>query len=282
MRFDPAQQLADAWWQARHGSLLVVSGAGISLASGIATFRGSDPGALWKRDLTELGTYRYFQADPVGSWSWYLSRFDQVLGAKPNAAHQALADLERWQVGAGGRFLLVTQNIDMQHEAAGSRQLVKVHGSADRVRCSRYGCQHGAPKGSLPRRDLDLSAFRNQPSAERLPRCPQCGALLRQHVLWFDEYYAEHQDYQFDRVEREAAQADLVVCVGTSFSVGVTALILQLAGSRGIRVLSVDPAESTPWTGGGIELLRAKAEEILPEAFEKITRLAAFPPRGVQ
>jgi len=264
---DPAAQLADALWGARRGSLLVVTGAGVSVASGISTFRGTDPGAIWKRDLTELGTYRYFCSDPVGSWSWYLARFDQVFQARPNPAHEALAALERWQLAAGGRFLLVTQNIDTLHEQAGSRQLVKVHGSADRVRCSRVGCEHGAPKGSLPRADLDLSAFRREPSVDHLPRCPKCGALLRQHVLWFDEYYTEHEDYQFERVEREAARADLALCVGTSFSVGVTALILQLAFAREIPVLSVDPAAPGDGAGSGMQVLAAKAEEILPQSY---------------
>jgi len=261
---DPAGLLAEALWRNRHDSLLVVTGAGVSLASGISTFRGTDPGAVWKRDLTELGTFQYFQRDPVGSWSWYLSRFDQVLQAQPNPAHRALAALEHWQLGAGGRFLLVTQNIDTLHEDAGSIQLVKVHGSADRVRCSRTGCRHGAPRGSLPRSGLDLSALRSAPSLERLPRCPACGALLRQHVLWFDEYYTEHVDYQFERVEREAARADLVLFVGTSFSVGITALILQLASARAVPLLSIEPGDSLAWSGAALQVFSAKAEEILP------------------
>ena len=85
-------QLADAF-RATSGPVLVVTGAGISLASGIPTFRGTDPGAVWKRDVTELGTVRYFEEEPEGSWSWYLSRFDSVRDAKPNAGHHALAEL---------------------------------------------------------------------------------------------------------------------------------------------------------------------------------------------
>ena len=73
--------------------MLVVTGAGISLASGIPTFRGRDPGAIWKRDVTELGTFRYFSEEPVGSWRWYLSRFAKTVGAKPNPAHTALVRL---------------------------------------------------------------------------------------------------------------------------------------------------------------------------------------------
>ena len=140
--------LAAAFDDVGTGYLVVVTGAGVSLASGIPTFRGTDPGAVWKRDVTELGTNRYFEEDPAGIWSWYTSRFDIVLDKQPNPAHRALAAIERWQVARGGRFLLVTQNVDPLHERAGSERLVKVHGSADRVRCSRHRCVHGAPHGS--------------------------------------------------------------------------------------------------------------------------------------
>src|SRR4051794_24017544 len=109
MAADAHPSLADALERTR-GLTLVVTGAGVSLASGIPTFRGTDVGAIWKKDVTELGTRAYFEEDPAGSWSWYLARFDAAVGAVPNPAHQALVALERWQRGRGGRFLLVTQN----------------------------------------------------------------------------------------------------------------------------------------------------------------------------
>src|SRR5688572_8040423 len=123
------------------GSLLVVTGAGVSLASGIPTFRGTDPGAIWKHDLTELATFGFFQSDPVASWRFYLDRFDLVRDARPNLAHRALAALESARAERGLEFLLVTQNVDTLHEAAGSTRMIKVHGSADRVRCSAPGCR---------------------------------------------------------------------------------------------------------------------------------------------
>jgi NAD-dependent deacetylase len=246
----------------RPASIVVVTGAGVSLASGIPTFRGTDPGAVWKRDVTELGTHAYFLEDPVGSWRWYLSRFDLVLHARPNPAHHALAALERWHAGRGGEFLLVTQNVDTLHEAAGSKELVKVHGSADRVRCERDGCRHGAPSGSLPRASFDLASFVADPRPEALPRCPACGSLVRQHVLWFDETYDSHDDYRFRRVTRAADAADLVLFVGTSFSVGVTDAVLRSARFGGAEVLSIDPGEHP--APALVPTLRAKAEEVLP------------------
>ncbi len=245
------------------GLIVVVTGAGISLASGIPTFRGSDPDAVWKRDITELGTFRYFREDPVGSWQWYLSRFDQVLQAQPNPAHHALVALERWQLARGGRFLLVTQNVDTLHQKAGARELVAVHGRADRVRCSRPGCQHGAPHGSLPRSDFDLAPFLANPSRDTLPHCPACGALLRQHVLWFDEYYQEHDDYQWSRVQQAADEMHFVLFVGTSFAVGVTDLFLQNALLYKLPAFTIDPAGSRV-THPGLTTLRVRAEELLP------------------
>jgi NAD-dependent deacetylase len=254
-------QLVDAF-RSTPGPVLVVTGAGISLASGIPTFRGTDPGAVWKRDVTELGTYRYFRDEPEGSWRWYLSRFDKVLGAQPNPGHTALVALERWCESRSVKFLLVTQNIDGLHAMAGSTELVEVHGAARKVRCASYGCEHGAPRGSIDRDTVDVDAFRAEPTRDRVPKCPACGDFLRQHVLWFDEMYNEHDDYQWKRVLRAAEASRLVLFVGTSFSVGVTELVLSSALERGAPVYSIDPVGTS--IAGVISIAQA-SEKVLPE-----------------
>ena len=266
---DACATLAAAIEKVGTGYLVVVTGAGVSLASGIPTFRGADPGAVWKRDVTELGTNRYFEEDPAGSWSWYTSRFDIVLDRQPNPAHLALAAIERRQVARGGRFLLVTQNVDPLHERAGSERLVKVHGSSDRVRCSRHGCVYGAPRGSLPRADIDMVAFTAKPVAANVPRCPSCGSLLRQHVLWFDEFYDEHRDYQWERVLDAAQRMDTCLFVGTSFSVGVTDLFLRGGLMTGRPMLAIDPgAAASPHPS--LTLLREPSEALLPAVCGRI------------
>ena len=108
--------------------LLVITGAGVSAGSGIPTFRGSEPDALWKVSDVELATFDYFQRDPVAQWRWYLKRFESVETASPNPGHEALALLEGWQTDRGGSFQLVTQNIDTLHEAAGSSAIRLEHG----------------------------------------------------------------------------------------------------------------------------------------------------------
>lgn len=258
-----ARLVADALRKVDRGLLLVVTGAGVSAASGLPLFRGTDPEAVWNRDVTEIGTVRYFERDPVGWWQWFLRSFAGLLEARPNPAHQALAALERWQAGRGGDFLLVTQNVDTLHEQAGSERMVKVHGTADRVRCSRHGCRLGAPGGSFPAAEADFLRFEEEPAKQHLPRCPECGSLVRAHALLFDEYYDEHADYGFGEVRRAVERMALALFVGTSFAVGVTDLVLREALGWRLPVIAVDPGAAAP-PARGVVLIREAAETLLP------------------
>ena len=252
------------------GLIVVLTGAGISLASGIPTFRGSDPGAIWARDITELATLRYFTSDPVGAWRWYRGRFLRVLAAHPNPAHHALAALERRQAGRRRDFLLVTQNIDTLHERAGSARLVKVHGSADRCRCADPACRLGAVE-SIALDDVDFAEFDRDPRVAAIPSCPACGTLVRPHVLWFDELYVSHADYQWHVVDAAAARIGLLICVGTSLAVGVTSFLQSAAADAGAPVFLVDPGERPRDALRSVVHVRARAEELLPEACGHLT-----------
>lgn len=264
-----ARIVADALRKVDRGLVLVVTGAGVSAASGLPLFRGTDPDAIWNRDVTEIGTVRYFERDPVGWWQWFRRSFEGLLEARPNPAHHALAALERWQAGRGGDFLLVTQNVDKLHEQAGSERLVKVHGTADRVRCARNGCRLGAPSGSFPAAEADFSRFEAAPERQHLPRCPECGALVRAHALLFDEIYDEHFDYKFSEVRRAAERMALALFVGTSFSVGVTELILREALGWRLPVISIDPGAASP-PARGVMSIREPAEVLLPAVCQEL------------
>ncbi|MCE9669779.1 hypothetical protein LY474_18440 [Myxococcus stipitatus] len=250
-------------------SVLVVTGAGVSLASGIPTFRGTDPGAVWANEVMEKGTYDFFKRRPHESWEIYLRRHEVARAAKPNPAHFALAWWERWQEQQGRAFTLVTQNVDTLHEQAGSRALVKVHGSLDRARCTTGGCENGPPRGSVPMDSVDFGAFLAKPSPENVPRCPRCRKRMRPHILWFDEFYTEHADYGIGRVIEAAKRSQLVVFIGTSFSVGVTARVSSIALLRGAKVLSIDPGGAAP--EAGIEVIPERAEELLPRWMNALT-----------
>jgi NAD-dependent deacetylase len=257
--------------EASSGPLLVITGAGVSRASGIRTFRGSEPDAVWKTSDMEMATRSYFRKDPVGQWQWYLNRFEALDAADPNPAHLSIARLESWQISRGRQFLLVTQNIDTLHERAGSERLIKVHGSADRLRCVRDGCPNASPKGSIERRRGDLAAFRDRPDLDTLPRCPLCKDLLRVHVLLFDELYEDHADYRFRDVVSAAWEAERMIFVGTSFAVGITDLLLRAARERSAPVCSIDPARDRAPFGFEIEELPYEADKFLPRVVEKLT-----------
>ena len=263
------ESLAKAFQEAGDKLILVVTGAGVSLASGISTFRGGDSGAVWKENPMEKGTVRYFQEDPVDAWLWFMKRFGAFEGKEPNPSHDALAALERWQQSRGGQFLLVTQNIDSLHEKAGSKEMVKIHGTADRYRCFEYGCQHGAPYGSIAKEDVDTSHFLANPSLKTVPRCPDCGGLIRFHVLWFDEHYLSHNDYEARRVIKAAGDVAFVLFIGTSFSVGITSSILELVRQQEKPIFSMNPGmEEGEFIG--IYNLQVRSEEALPELCRRL------------
>ena len=259
------QALARAWTTVDAAPILVVTGAGVSRASGLPTFRGAEPGAIWSTEVVQRGTRRFFADSPAESWEWYLTRFDHAADVTCNPVHVALAQLERRHEARGGDFLLVTQNVDGLHSSAGSRALVNVHGRSELVRCATRDCVHAAPRGTIPRSSVDFDAFRLAPTLANIPRCPSCEGLLRPHILWFDERYDEHRDYGIDRALRFAKRAGLVLFAGTSFSVGVTEAILGHALQRGAQVFSIDPSGTTPHHR--VAVVSELAEVALPALF---------------
>jgi NAD-dependent deacetylase len=246
--------------------LLIVTGAGISVASGIRPFRRSED-AHWERDVTELATNSYFQRSPEGSWAWYLERFAGLSDVKPNPAHHAIKELGELLAEQGGSLSLITQNIDCLHRAAGS-EAYEVHGRSDMLRCVNVArCEHAAPRGLIPRESVSFEAFDLSRKADELPRCESCGSLLRPHVLWFDESYSEHEAYQIEEAIEAASEAELVLFIGTSFSVGITYFIEQLASQNGVKMWAIDPSpvedESPP-----VSWLREPSEQVMPALVE--------------
>jgi NAD-dependent deacetylase len=158
----------------RRGPAVVLTGAGISTESGIPDFRS--PTGIWAQyDPEEYATLDAFRADPVKVWGWYAMRFRALTGAKPNAGHFALAELER----AGHVSAVVTQNIDLLHTRAGSRDVVEVHGSIRTSTCPRCRAQYGVE-------DV-LRLLDREPA----PRCEACGEVLKPDVVFFGELLPE-------------------------------------------------------------------------------------------
>jgi NAD-dependent deacetylase len=221
------------------GTVLVLTGAGVSAESGLATFRGL--GGLWEgHDPTALATPEAFAADPLTVWRFYDWRRKQAARAEPNAAHRALAALETVR----GEVVLVTQNVDGLHERAGSRSVVRLHGSLWWLRCTREGRE-------FEDRSLDLGALP--------PRCP-CGALLRPAVVWFGE---SPPAPALERAEQAARQARVVLVVGTSSSVYPAATLPGVARAHGAYLVEINP-ERTPLTARVDEWLAGPAGRVMP------------------
>jgi len=221
--------------------LVVFTGAGVSAESGIPTFREAQTG-LWARyDPEQLATEAGFRADPELVWNWYASRRERIALTHPNAAHRAIAALGQRKP----RLLVVTQNVDGLHQRAGSADVVELHGSILRVRCLE-GCAG------------TVDAWEEDPRVP--PRCPRCGAPLRPDVVWFGEFLPERA---LMRAQREAADCDLMLVVGTSALVYPAAELPFAAVRGGADLVCVNP-EPTPIDEIATVSLRGKAGDLVP------------------
>lgn len=230
--------------------ILVLTGAGVSAESGIATFREALSG-LWARfDPAQLATAEAFREDPTRVWSWYEWRRAQVLAAQPNPAHRALAT---W-AERHGRLRLVTQNVDDLHERAGSRDIIHLHGSLHAPRC--FDCARPLASPPLPETGDSLVAP---------PRCAACGGLARPGVVWFGESLpAEALATAWALAER----CDLCLVIGTSGLVQPAASLPVVARQQGATVVRIDPQPAADFNGDW-QLLGA-AGVILPALLERL------------
>jgi NAD-dependent deacetylase len=220
--------------------IVAFTGAGISVESGIPTFRG--PEGLWRRFKAEdLATAEAFERNPRLVWEWYDSRRQNMAMAHPNPGHHALVELER----RAPKFTLVTQNIDGLHDRAGSRNILKLHGDIWVVRCT--ACARESKDVRTPLPDLP-------------PRC-ECGAMLRPAVVWFGEFLPPGV---WSQAELAASRADLFLIVGTSAVVQPAASLIDVARWGGATTVEINP-QPTAYSGQVDYSLRGPAGEILPQ-----------------
>jgi len=234
----------------------VLTGAGVSTASGIPTFRGT--GGLWRTHRAEdLATPGAFIRQPALVWEWYDSRRQIAASCRPNAAHLTLAGWSRTCSG----FTLITQNVDGLHERAGTRDVIRFHGSIWDIRCWN-GC--GGARSQWTELTTPLSVIP--------PRCPDCGGLGRPAVVWFGEEISD------DVMTRSlaATDCDLFLTVGTSAVVYPAASLLAAAKRRGAFTAEVN-VESTPSSSLVDLAIRGPAERILPEVESVRQVLSAGP-----
>jgi NAD-dependent deacetylase len=218
--------------------IFVLTGAGISAESGLATFRGS--GGLWNGyRVEEVATPEAWVADPALVWRFYSMRRQDAMAAEPNAAHRALGALEE---RFGERFFLCTQNVDDLHERGGSQRVHHMHGSLFESRCERCAEPFA-----------DRTVYEDE-----LPRCEACGGAVRPHIVWFGEV-----PLAMELIYRTLDASTVLLVVGTSGSVYPAAGLVHRAKMRGIRTVYVGPEE--PLNADAFdEILIGSAVGVLP------------------
>jgi len=221
--------------------LFVLTGAGISAESGLATFRGS--GGLWNGyRVEEVATPGAWHANPELVWNFYSMRRRDAQTANPNAAHLALANVEE---KLGENFYLCTQNVDDLHERAGSHRVHHMHGSLYQSRCVEC--------------NLPFTDRAQYESAADLPMCFECGAPVRPHIVWFGEIPID-----MEGIYSQLYRSTQLLVVGTSGSVYPAAGLVHIASQRGIRTTYVGPEK--PLNANAFdEIVPGSATEVLPQ-----------------
>ncbi len=235
--------------------LVALTGAGISVESGVPPFRG--PGGIWtKHGEPSMDGYARFQADPKGYWEDSLSHRRRhglgthIMDAKPNPGHLALAEME----GMGLLRALITQNIDNLHSMAGSRKVLEIHGNAHKLRCVSCSAR-------FTREGFDLS--------ELPPRCPGCGGVLKSDTVMFGEPIPSDV---LDLCVEEAERSDSMLVVGTSAVVYPAASLPLIVKRGGGTLIEVNPNPSELSRICDISI-RAPSGEALPALVSALKRL---------
>ncbi len=242
---DALDELATTLLDGPRGAV-VLSGAGISVSSDIPAFRGST--GLWARyDPTEYATIAALDADPEKVWQ-LLWELDEVLAAaEPNPAHLALAELQ----GLGVVSTIITQNVDALHQAAGSEDVVELHGSHRTLTCRT--CEHTVTRDAVVR----------ETTRGAVPRCPSCGGQLRPDVVFFGEPLPRAA---LHRAQEDVRRCDDLIVVGTAAEVEPAASLPRLAQELGARVWEIDPQPSLPTA----RRIPRPAEQALPALVERL------------
>ncbi|MEQ8672953.1 MAG: NAD-dependent deacylase [Aggregatilineales bacterium] len=251
MTNDNIQQAADLIKNAKE--IAVLTGAGVSKESGVPTFRDAMDGLWAKFDPQQLATQEAFEANPKLVWDWYEYRRGLVRGAKPNAGHYALAELEKRYAS----LTIITQNVDDLHEQAGSKNVIHLHGNIAQSKCFD-NCQ-----GDPTLIDLNSYAWDREQTP---PPCPHCGAYVRPDVVWFGEMLPLKE---LDRAKVVSVNCDVMIVVGTSGLVTPAASMPEYARQAGAKIIEVNPDYSMITRIADIKLEGASGE-MLPRVIEAL------------
>lgn len=255
------------------GSLVVLTGAGISAESGIPTFRGKE--GYWvvgsrEYQPQELATRSMFAKHPEAVWAWYLYRRGVCQRAAPNAGHQAIVALERL---LGDRFRLITQNVDGLHVRAGNSpdRTYQIHGNIDFARCAEDCHRQTWRLPPTLGADQPRGATLSDSQCSQL-RCPECHGWARPHILWFDECYDEER-FHLDSSLQAAVSAEVLLVVGTSGATSLPREVARRASATGALIVDVN-VEANPFselaTSAGGVFLQGPSAQVLPSLLRQL------------
>jgi NAD-dependent deacetylase len=236
-----ARQLAELIGESER--VVALTGAGVSVPSGIPDFRTPETGRWAEVDPMEVAHIDVFHRDPARFWSYYRPRFHLLGDKRPNRAHRALAELERRGLLSG----VITQNIDRLHRAAGSRNVVEVHGSIATSSCLSCGEAYA------------VEAVEELFDEDGVARCGECGGLVKPDVVLFGELLPQAA---MAAAQDLAERADLMLCVGSSLVVHPVASLPALTLERGGR-LAIVTIGPTPYDADAIVKLEGEVDEEL-------------------
>eukprot|EP00727_Mastigamoeba_balamuthi_P010809 m51a1_g6350 putative transcriptional sir2 family (285) ;mRNA; f:80465-81939 len=216
-------------------SVLFITGAGTSVASGVPAYRTGE-NSVWGHWMYEWGTRRKFTEDPSRWWNEFWLKTHETnkfMGAEPCAAHTALSRIMR----CNRNVRLATQNIDRLHWKAGvdDARYIELHGALGMYRCTNAKCEYACEKALR-----NVQMLRTEDGKLVPPVCPGCGALVLPMSLMFDEAYRSHKYFRHEQLVDWLDVADALVFVGTSFSVGVTSAALRAAAASGASIFVFD------------------------------------------
>jgi NAD-dependent deacetylase len=240
---------ADLFRSARRA--VVLTGAGLSTPSGIPDFRSEGTG-LWSRDEPMLvASLSTFRTAPEKFFQWFRPLANQIFNARPNPAHIAMAELEK----AGRIHAVITQNIDVLHQKAGSKNVIEMHGTMNTLTCVR--CYHQVESSNY------IGAF---VECGEIPRCPKCSSVLKPDVILFGEQLPQSAWY---RAQRDARECDLMMVAGSSLEVLPVAGLPMQALDRGAHLIIVNNSPTYLNVRADVAILEDVAA-IIPAIAEKV------------
>ncbi|RFA93475.1 NAD-dependent protein deacetylase [Pyrobaculum aerophilum] len=232
---------------ARSSCNVALTGAGVSTASGIPDFRG--PQGVWRRVDPEKFEISYFYNNPDEVWDLFIRYLLPAFDAKPNPAHYALAEMER----LGKLCAVITQNVDRLHQAAGSKNVIELHGALEYAVCTNCGSKYALAEALKWRKS-------------GAPRCPKCGGVIKPDVVFFGEPLPQDALREAFML---AEMAEVFMAIGTSLAVYPANQLPLVAKKRGAKLVIIN-ADETYYDFFADYIIRGRAEEVLPKLLDRL------------